>query len=88
VTTSSTEPSAKWWEGAGYWYGNFEQAGEIIRHTTLITFKLPNSATGPLEWSDWLYRHHTNEKGEQVTEKNTTAEVLMCYMDELHNETR
>lgn len=77
-----------WWEDADYTYGNFEQGGNVIHDTTIITFRFPNAGSRPVEFTDWLYRSKMNDKGEIIqSDKNITAEMLQCYIDDvnLHN---
>lgn len=74
-----------WHKDASYTYGNFEQSGETVHGTTIITFRFPNAAVGPLEFTDWLYRSYKDADGSMRTDKNLTAEMLQCYIEKDFN---
>jgi hypothetical protein len=66
----------KWHDDATYAYSTYMGSDPF---TSLVTFTFPNAASGELQFTDWLYRYKDGEK----YATNITAEMLMCYVDDL-----
>lgn len=65
---------ADWYKGATYTY--FATPNDMGFY--MIKFSVPNAATGPLEWEDWLYEDTDDGR---IT--NDTAAILQCFIDSI-----